>query len=146
MVAGKLEPRSGMTVGFLLQVISGLWLMSLELNVNTSILAANSVLQGMAVGIIWVPLTVTTFATLETRNMPEGMALFHLLRNIGSSFFISICVAEIVRTTGENYRRMTEMISPYNKTLSLPWVMGGWSVDTLPGLARMAKRSTARRR
>jgi DHA2 family multidrug resistance protein len=31
------------------------------------------------------------------------------------------------------------MVSPYNKTLSLPWVMGGWSVDTVPGLARMAK-------
>ena len=56
-------------------------------------------LQGMAIGIFWVPLTVTTFATLETRHMPEAMALFHLLRNIGSSFFISICVAEIVRAT-----------------------------------------------
>ena len=139
MVAGRLEPRIGMTIGFAIQVISGLWLMSLDLNVNTSILAANSVLQGMAVGIIWVPLTVTTFATLESRHMPEGMALFHLLRNIGSSFFISICVAEIVRTTGENYSRLTEMISPYNKALALPWVMGGWTVDTLPGLARLAK-------
>ena len=28
------------------------------------------------------------------------MAVFHLLRNIGSSFFISLCVAEIVRATG----------------------------------------------
>ena len=139
MFAGRLEPRIGMTIGFSIQVISGLWLMSLNLDVDMHILAANSILQGMAVGIIWVPLTVTTFATLETRHMPEGMALFHLLRNIGSSFFISICVAEIIRTTGENYSRMTEMVSPYNKTLSLPWVMGGWSVDTVPGLARMAK-------
>ena len=113
--------------------------MSLDLNVDMRILAANSILQGMAVGIVWVPLTVTAFATLETRHMPEGMALFHLLRNIGSSFFISISVAEIIRSTGGNYSRMTEMVSPYNKALSLPWVMGGWSVDTLPGLARLAK-------
>ena len=98
-----------------------------------STLAANSVLQGMAVGIVWVPLTVTTFATLDTRHTPEAMALFHLLRNIGSSFFISICVAEIVRSTGENYSRMTEMVSPYNKALSLPWVMGGWSMDFAAG-------------
>jgi DHA2 family multidrug resistance protein len=82
---------------------------------------------------------VTTFATLETRHTPEAMALFHLLRNIGSSFFISVCVAEIVRTTGENYSRMTEMVSPYNKSLALPWVMGGWSTDSLQGLARLAK-------
>jgi MFS transporter, DHA2 family, multidrug resistance protein len=139
MFAGRLEPRIGMTIGFGLMVVSGVWLMSLDLNVDTHILAANSILQGMAVGIIWVPLTVTAFATLETRHMPEGMALFHLLRNIGSSFFISISVAEIIRSTGVNYSRMTEMVSPYNKALSLPWVMGGWSVDTLPGLARLAK-------
>jgi MFS transporter, DHA2 family, multidrug resistance protein len=138
MFAGRLEPRIGMTIGFSIMAISGLWLMSLDLDVNFSILAANCVLQGMAVGIVWVPLTVTAFATLETRNMPEGMALFHLLRNIGSSFFISISVAEIIRSTGENYSRMTEMVSPYNKTLSLPWVMGGWAVDSVPGLAKLA--------
>jgi MFS transporter, DHA2 family, multidrug resistance protein len=139
MFAGRLEPRIGMSIGFGLMVASGVWLMSLDLNVDMRILAANSILQGMAVGIVWVPLTVTAFATLETRHMPEGMALFHLLRNIGSSFFISICVAEIIHSTSGNYSRMTEMISPYNKALSLPWVMGGWSVDTLPGLARLAK-------
>jgi DHA2 family multidrug resistance protein len=139
MFAGRLEPRIGMAIGFGLMVVSGVWLMSLDLNVDMRILAANSILQGMAVGIVWVPLTVTAFATLETRNMPEGMALFHLLRNIGSSFFISICVAEIIHSTSGNYSRMTEMISPYNKALSLPWVMGGWSIDTPPGLARLAK-------
>ena len=48
-------------------------------------------------------------------------------------------MAEVVRSTGENYSRMTEMVSPYNKSLSLPWVMGGWSVDSLQGLARLAK-------
>ena len=34
---------------------------------------------------------------------------------------------------------MTEMISPYNERLRLPWVMGGWNIDTLPGLARLSK-------
>ena len=34
---------------------------------------------------------------------------------------------------------MTEMISPYNTTLSLPWVTGAWSVEDAQGLARLAK-------
>ena len=71
--------------------------------------------------------------------MPEAMALFHLLRNIGSSFFISVCVAEIVRATGANYSRLTEMITPYNKALDLPWVMGAWTTETTQGLARLAR-------
>ncbi len=65
--------------------------------------------------------------------------MFHLMRNIGSSFFISLCVADIVRVTAQNYSRLTEMISPFNERLTLPWVMGGWNVDTLPGLARLSK-------
>ena len=50
-----------------------------------------------------------------------------------------MCVAEIVRATGANYSRLTEMITPYNKALNLPWVMGAWSTDSAQGLARLAK-------
>ena len=60
-------------------------------------LLANSMLQGMAIGIIWVPLTIASFCDPDNRYWAEAMAVFHLLRNIGSSFFISLCVADIVR-------------------------------------------------
>lgn len=139
MFLGKLDPRIGMSIGFGLQVISGLWLMSIDLNVSMDILLANSMLQGAAIGIIWVPLTIASFATLENRYWPEAMSVFHLLRNIGSSFFISMCVADIVRVTARNYSRLSEMISPYNDRLALPWVMGGWDADTVSGLARLSK-------
>ena len=46
--------------------------------------------------------------------------MYHLLRNIGSSFFISICVAEIVRATGANYSRLAEMVNPYNRRWPCP--------------------------
>jgi DHA2 family multidrug resistance protein len=139
MFLGRLDPRIGMALGFGLQVVSGLWLMSIDLNVTLDILMANSMLQGMAIGVIWVPLTIASFATLENRYWAEAMAVFHLLRNIGSSFFISLCVADIVRVTAQNYSRMTEMVSPYNERLSLPWVTGGWHIDSIPGLAQLAK-------
>ena len=136
---GKLDPRIGMAIGFGLQVISGLWLMSINLDVDMHVLALNSILQGSAIGIIWVPLTIATFRTLDNRYWAEAMAVFHLLRNIGSSFFISMCVAEIVRTTARNYSQLGEMVSPYNPRLALPWVMGGWNTETLPGLALLSK-------
>ena len=135
----KLDPRIGMIIGFGVQVISGIWLTQIDLNVDMNSLVANSILQGFAVGIIWVPLTVATFRTLDTRFWPEAMSVFHLLRNIGSSFFISISVAEIVRTSAQNYARMNEMLSPFNDRLALPWVMGAWTMDTQAGLARLAK-------
>jgi DHA2 family multidrug resistance protein len=136
---GRLDPRIGLIGGFGLQVASGLWLTSINLDVDMGTLLANSVLQGIAVGVIWVPLTLATFATIETRHLAETTAVYHLLRNIGSSFFISFCVAEIVRATGANYGRMVELINPFNPVLSLPVVTGGWSIDSLTGLARLAK-------
>lgn len=136
---GRMDPRIGLIGGFSLQVLSGLWLMSFDLNVGTNALMANSFVQGIAIGVIWVPLTLVTFSTVGAANLAEGTAVYHLLRNIGSSFFISICVAEIVRATGANYGRMVELVNPYNKALALPWVTGGWDFDTVQGLARLSK-------
>ena len=141
LVAGlmsRIDPRIGMSAGFLIQVASGLWMLTFDLNVTMQILVANSLIQGFAVGIIWVPLSVVTFDTLAVGDRAEAASVFHLLRNIGSSFFISLSIAEIVRATGANYSRMTEMISPYNPTLSLPWATGAWSFDTAAGLAKVA--------
>src|SRR5262249_49506555 len=108
-------------------------------NVTMEILIANSAIQGFAVGVVWVPITAIAFGTLDAKNYAEASAIFHLLRNIGSSFFISLSIAEIVRTTGANYSRMTEMITPYDRALTMPGVVGGWVFDTVPGLARFAK-------
>ena len=144
LLIGRWDPRIGMTLGFGLLVVSGLWLMRLDLNVGVDTLLLNAMLQGLAVGIIWVPLTVMTFSTLENRHLPEAMALFHLLRNIGSSLFISLSVTEIIRATTMNYSRMTEMITPYNKLLSTPNLMGGWSTETLVDLARLSREINRR--
>jgi DHA2 family multidrug resistance protein len=43
-----------------------------------------------------------------------------------------------VRTTGANYSRLTEMITPFNHALTMPGVTGGWVFDTVPGLAKVA--------
>jgi DHA2 family multidrug resistance protein len=48
-------------------------------------------------------------------------------------------VADIVRVTARNYSRMSEMISPYQPRLSLPWVMGRWDMDTPRGLAQLSR-------
>jgi DHA2 family multidrug resistance protein len=134
-----IDPRVGMGLGFGLQVVSGLWMLSFDLNVTLPILIANSLIQGFATGVIWVPMSVVAFATLAPEHRPEASAVFHLLRNVGSSLFISLSIAELVRTTGANYSRLSEMITPFNAALSMPWATGGWSTESVAGLARLTK-------
>jgi DHA2 family multidrug resistance protein len=142
MFIGRLDPRIGLIGGFTLQMITGFWLMHFDLNVDMHTLLLNSLVQGIAIGVIWVPLTLATFSTVSSADLAEGTAVYHLLRNIGSSFFISVCVTEIVRATGANYSRMIELLNPYNRSLALPWVTGAWNTETLGGLATISKEIT----
>ena len=128
-----------MVIGFGIQILSGIWLTSIDFNVSLLTLCTNAFMQGLAVGLIWTPIATSAFWTLDPSLRADGVAVFHLMRNIGSSFFISISVAEVVRATGANYSRMTEFVTPYNRTLSLPTVMGSWTIDSLSGLAGLAR-------
>ncbi|WP_119420636.1 DHA2 family efflux MFS transporter permease subunit [Desertibaculum subflavum] len=139
MFIGRFDPRFGLIVGFAIQTYAGYLLTVVDLNMTMGELALSNALQGLATGLIWVPLTILAFSTLDPRHLAETSAVFHLLRNLGSSVFISICVAEIVRATGANYARLIELINPYNPALSLPWVVGAWDVETTTGLAKLSK-------
>ena len=138
----RVDPRISMASGFVLLTISGFWLTFINLDVTAWELAVNGVIQGMCIGILFVPLTIATFSDLEPKLRPEALGLFHLLRNIASSLFISITVAEIVRSTGANYARLVEVINPFNPALGLPWVAGGWDASSLQGLARIDREIT----
>ena len=142
MLATRLDPRLMMVIGFGLQAYAGLWIMQFDLNVDQSALAINGLIQGIGIGVSWVPMTVVTFATLAPENRAEAMSMFHLLRNFGSSLFISVAVAEIVRSTGANYARMVEAVSPFNTVWTMPWSTGAWSIETMAGVAKFAREVT----
>jgi DHA2 family multidrug resistance protein len=139
MMTGRFDPRITMIVGFGVQIFSGVWLMAINLDVEFTTLALNAFLQGTAVGLIWAPIATTAFWTITSRSRPEAAAMFHLVRNIASSFFISICVAIVVRATGANYSRLVENVSPYSKQLMLTPVFGGWNTESVTGLAALSK-------
>ena len=131
----KLDPRIWLILGFGLQGLAGLAMAQFDINVTTSDVAWTSAMQGLGVGFLWVPLTLVTFNTLNPRYLPEGMAMFHLLRNIGSSIHISLSVALVIHMSKVNYAGLAENISPYNETLRYSWALGQWNLDSVTGLA-----------
>ena len=70
--------------------------------------------------------------------MTEGAAVFNLMRNFGSSLFISIAVVLLLRTSAMNYAKLTEYLTPYNKALAYADVLGQWNIATPAGLKAMA--------
>jgi DHA2 family multidrug resistance protein len=142
MITSRFDPRLMMMLGFFLQGYGGYEMMQFDLNVGETRLAFWSVVQGAGIGVTWVPMTIVTFYTLRPELRAEAMSMYHLLRNFGSSLFISIAVAEIVRATGSNYARMVEVVSPYNKLWGMPGASGAWSIESVEGMAKFSREIT----
>lgn len=134
---GWLDPRLTFFTGMVLNGISGLLLASFNVNVSPDAIAWAGIIQGIGSGMMWVPLVTMTFATLSEKFMPDGSAIFHLLRNFGTSIFISLSFMVVVRTARMNYAELTENISPYNEALRFPSVTGAWNLETVDGLAQI---------
>jgi len=137
--ASRLDPRAMIVLGFLLQALAGWQLAQLDVNLSTADVFWPMALQGFGVGILWVPITMVTFATLPPGSVAEGTAIYHMLRNIGSSIHISLSTALVVRQTRVHYAEMAPQLSPYNETLALPWATGAWRLDEAGALARLAR-------
>ena len=59
-----------------------------------------------------------------------------MMRNFGSSLFISLSVLVLVRSTSINYSRLTEFVTPYSGAFSpLPT---SWNIETLTGILRLS--------
>jgi DHA2 family multidrug resistance protein len=96
-------------------------------------------LQGFGVGVLWVPITMVTFATVRPEAVAEGSAVYHMVRNVGSSIHISLSITLAVRMSRASYAELAPAVSPYNESLALPWVTGAWNVHDPAGLAAVGR-------
>ncbi len=136
-LVGRIDPRLLVGGGFLLAAAS-LWEMSLfSLDVTPWLIVKTGVIQGFGLGLIFVPLSAITFATLAPQLRNEATALFSLVRNIGSSIGISIVIALLTRNTQVNHAVLAEQVSPYNPLMHAPWLPDAWSTATAAGLAAL---------
>ncbi|MFV0295864.1 MAG: hypothetical protein ACK5JT_07065, partial [Hyphomicrobiaceae bacterium] len=135
----RVDPRLTIALGFLLQALAGLGLTQMDVNVTPLELQLNGIVQGLSSGILVVGLTLVSFVGIERGKMAEALAVYHLLRNIGASFFISLSVAQVIQSTGINYAQLSELVTPFNRSMALPWVTGLWEVGTSASLQRLSR-------
>ncbi len=104
-------------VGLILAA-GGTWMMTWY-NLDTSInwFIGPSILQGIGMGMIFVPLSTLVYETLPPTATDQGSAIFNLARTIGSAVGISIAVTIVTRMTQANWNRLGGNINPYNPAL-----------------------------
>lgn len=113
-IVGKVDARIMVASGFILSSWS-LWMMtgwSLEQGWTPFILTG--LIQGLGIGLVFVPLQVLAFGTLPPTSRTEGAAVLNLTRNIGSSIGIAIVVALLARNTQVSHADLVQHVTPNN--------------------------------
>ena len=132
----RVAPRFAIVCGMAIQAGAGFWMAGLDINLTDSQVFWSNLLLGFGQSVAFTPMTVMAFSTLPPRQVTEGSAVFTLMRNFGSSLFISITVLVVSRSTAANYSRLSEVVTPYNKSLTtLP---PQWSLDNVTGLSSLS--------
>jgi DHA2 family multidrug resistance protein len=72
------------------------------------------IIQGLGIGLLFVPLSVTAFATLTPALRSEGTAVYTLVRNLGSSVGISMMQALDTQQTSVAHADMAAQVQPGN--------------------------------
>ncbi|MGH8445073.1 MAG: DHA2 family efflux MFS transporter permease subunit [Solimonas sp.] len=136
-VVGRLiryiDSRYLMLVGMLLTAYSLHLMAGFNLDVPISGLVLACVLQGLGIGLVFVPLSTITFATLFPQERADGASLFSLIRNVGSSVGIAAAFAYQTRMTTTNHAYLTEHVTAFNPALT-QYVNAGGGLDTALGL------------
>ncbi|WP_395541646.1 DHA2 family efflux MFS transporter permease subunit [Neotabrizicola sp. sgz301269] len=121
LVVGRLvrliDPRKLVVTGLLLTALS-LWDMSgFSPQMDAWPVIRSGIVQGLGLGLVFVPLSTVAFATLEPRYRADATSLFSLVRNIGSSIGISVVSVLLTRNIQINHAELSAFITPWNPML-----------------------------
>jgi DHA2 family multidrug resistance protein len=119
-VTNRIDLRLLLGAGFAVTALS-LWQMShYTLVLSQSDIVWPGVVQGIGLGLVFVPLSAATFATLSPQLRAEGTALYSLIRNIGSSIGIALVQALLVRNTAIAHASLATQITNGNPAVRDP--------------------------
>jgi len=94
-------------------------------------------LQGIGIGLVFVPLTTLGFATLDSRYRADGAGVFTLMRNLGASVGISIMQSLLTSNTQKVHSRLTEGLTPDNPVARAILHGGPFSLTNPAGVAAL---------
>ena len=110
----RIEPRKILVLGLVLVSSSLLLVSRLSLAAGPHDFLVPLFLQGMAMGMIFIPLTTITNDTVPKEQMGNATSLFNLMRNLGGSFGIAIVTTILARHAQVHTALLGAHVDPYD--------------------------------
>ena len=112
------DARYLVTVGLSLTAYSLYRMAGFTPQMDSSLIIETGIIQGLGLGLVFVPLSTVAFATLPPLFRTDATALFSLTRNIGSSIGISVVTVFLTRNIQINHAELSTFINPFNSQLT----------------------------
>jgi DHA2 family multidrug resistance protein len=116
ILMGKIESRKLLIFGLVVAGFSLLQLARLNLQAGYWDIFWPQILQGAAMGLLFVPLTTITNDPIPKEQMGNATSLFNLMRNIGASIGISMVTTIYSRAGQSNFNILGAHVNPYDPT------------------------------
>lgn len=137
LIARGLDPRIAVATGFILAAWSLYDMTQWTLEMDSWPFIVSGFIQGLGMGLIFMPLNGMAFATLAPHQRTEGASLLNLSRNIGASIGISLVTTVLARSTQTSHADLAQHITPENLNTLDPGLLQalGGSGDVLMAMA-----------
>jgi DHA2 family multidrug resistance protein len=129
------EARTTIMVGLGITAYT-LYLMSTFTNdTSASTIFLVGVLQGYAFGMVFVAVNTVAFLTLPDNLRTYGASFQTLIRNVASSFGISVVIAQLTDGARRSRAELGDFVNPFNDALKMPDVANVIDMATDSGRA-----------
>ncbi|HEY3950877.1 DHA2 family efflux MFS transporter permease subunit [Phenylobacterium sp.] len=109
---GRVDTRLILFTGLAISCLALWQMMHFDLAMTERPFITSGIIQGLGVGLLFVPLSTLAFATVPAHLRPEGSAVYTLIRNLGSSVGISIMNALVVANTQTMHSSLAAKVIP----------------------------------
>ncbi|WP_293904700.1 DHA2 family efflux MFS transporter permease subunit [Phenylobacterium sp.] len=132
-LVGRVDTRLILFTGLCLSCVALWQMMHFDLSMGETPIVVSGIVQGLGIGLLFVPLSTLAFATVPAAIRAEGSAVYTLVRNLGSSVGISVMQALLVANTQTVHASLAARIVPTDPVVrdGLPAM---FNPDTLAGL------------
>jgi MFS transporter, DHA2 family, multidrug resistance protein len=115
LLVAHVDPRKLLGAGFALGGVSLLWLGALDLSAGYWDFFWPQFVQGVAFGLLFVPLTTVTMDPIPRHGMGNATSLFNLMRNIGGSVGIAAVQTLLSRHRQEHIAILGAHVDAYSE-------------------------------
>jgi MFS transporter, DHA2 family, multidrug resistance protein len=134
-LTGRVDVRILLGVGFVITAFSSWQMVHYDLTLTENEIIWPGVIQGIGLGLVFVPLAAAAFATLAPDLRADGTAIFSLMRNIGSAIGIAVAQALLVRNTQIAHAGLVENLGATNANMLTSPAGIAFNLGTVPGAA-----------